>query len=150
MFGLKQSRNLSFFCLLTCFHRLRLVVFCCGQCWRHIILKVRLWWYWNLSIPDDPLGHFEVEIGGDLLAQKESEDQKWCRFVRRHVLCGRKLGRTSRHVYTQNRCTPAYVVAYTQRRETDQAKHMYPHHSLLFQRDLEPLFAQCKRLLLRC
>ncbi|CAN0041085.1 unnamed protein product, partial [Ectocarpus sp. 13 AM-2016] len=33
------------------------------------VLKVKLW-DWNLSIPDDPLGHFEVKIGGDLLAQK--------------------------------------------------------------------------------
>ncbi|CAM9514245.1 unnamed protein product [Ectocarpus sp. 8 AP-2014] len=33
------------------------------------VLRIRLW-DWNASIPDDPLGHIEVKMGGDLLAQK--------------------------------------------------------------------------------
>ncbi|CBJ30628.1 conserved unknown protein [Ectocarpus siliculosus] len=34
------------------------------------VLRIRLW-DWNASIPDDPLGHIEVKMGGDLLAQKD-------------------------------------------------------------------------------
>lgn len=36
------------------------------------VLKVEVW-DWDRSSPDDPLGHFEVSIGEELLSQEVRE-----------------------------------------------------------------------------
>ncbi|CAB1100573.1 unnamed protein product [Ectocarpus sp. CCAP 1310/34] len=39
------------------------------------VLKVEVW-DWDRSSPDDPLGHFEVAIGEELLSQQEKQEQQ--------------------------------------------------------------------------